>query len=126
MVHETCEIAFLVARASYDAGHECLSCFGRFLKSLFFLQERFVLQVMSASHVSGGFWLQVPAELCVHFETAKHDITLLCDEHPPQAVHNKEDGVWIVGWLPKTDPSGRLTGGVGLSKNWRGFALDQV
>ncbi len=83
-------------------------------------------QVMSASHVSGGFWLQVPSELCIHFEHVKHDITLLCDAHPPDAQHNQEDGIWLVGWLPKTDKAGKLTGGVGLSKNWRGFALDQV
>ncbi|KAK9854792.1 hypothetical protein WJX84_005205 [Apatococcus fuscideae] len=85
-----------------------------------------VVKVMSGSHVSGGFWLQVPAELCEHFQHVKHDIVLLCDQHPAHPQHHRDTGIWDVGWLPKTNKEGVYTGGVGLSRNWRGFALDQA
>ncbi|KAK9854791.1 hypothetical protein WJX84_005205 [Apatococcus fuscideae] len=47
-------------------------------------------------------------------------------KHPAHPQHHRDTGIWDVGWLPKTNKEGVYTGGVGLSRNWRGFALDQA
>ena len=77
------------------------------------------------SHVSGGFWLQLPSAFCMNMPDT---IT----EPNPQVMFDLEgcngdglpeevpDGdVWEAIWLPK----GSYPGG-GLSGGWRGFSLD--
>ena len=82
------------------------------------------IKVLLKSHVSGSFWLQLPAAFCrcmpdtikvrppqVMFDLSGQSGDGLAEEVP-------DGDVWEVIWLPK----GR-TGG-GLSGGWRGFSID--
>eukprot|EP00775_Hariotina_reticulata_P009790 gene9790-9948_t len=95
------------------------------------------LKVLGPSMVSSGFWLQAPIELLDHFHQDL-DVTFTCDDETRPAETFKHtqarrqegdlcDDAWTVGFLLKKDKkSGEHKGGVGFSKNWRGFAIDQV
>ena len=82
------------------------------------------IKVLQQSHVSGGFWLQLPAQFCqcmpdtraqtqpqVMFDLIGHNGDGLKEEVP-------DGDTWEVIWLPKGQGGGELSGG------WRGFSID--
>lgn len=71
------------------------------------------VKVMLPSHVSGGYWLQMPCEFttCLNQEMGKHTMTLLDPDSKTE---------WPVIWLRRGKSGGGLSGG------WRGFAIDHV
>lgn len=85
------------------------------------------VQDMLISHVSGGFWLQVPQPLVatVGF-TDKRAILLRnvydTSSRPPDTTYceNVARLEWACVWLP------RAGAGAGLSGGWRGFSIDHV
>lgn len=66
------------------------------------------LKLMLPSHVSGGFWLQLPCDLARHMPTSSCRFILDC-----------EGEEWENVYLVRGHNSGGLSGG------WRGFAIDQ-
>ena len=66
---------------------------------------------MLASHVSGGFWLQLPTELSEVLPDIQGGV---------KAVLQEKESLdeWEVVWLRKGKKGGGLSGG------WRGFAID--
>eukprot|EP00963_Diacronema_lutheri_P014341 scaffold2859_cov349-Pavlova_lutheri.AAC.78 len=66
------------------------------------------LKLMLPSHVSGGFWLQLPCDLTRHMPTSSCRFILDC-----------EGEEWENVYLVRGHNSGGLSGG------WRGFAIDQ-
>ena len=81
------------------------------------------VKVLLKSHVSGGFWLQLPSAFCasmpqdmglnpqVMFDLYGRSGDGLPDEVP-------DDDVWEAIWLRKGSNGGGLSGG------WRGFSID--
>ena len=70
-----------------------------------------VAKLMLASHVSGGFWLQLPTELSEVLPDIQGGV---------KAVLQEKESLdeWEVVWLRKGKKGGGLSGG------WRGFAID--
>jgi hypothetical protein len=68
------------------------------------------VKVMLPSHVSGGYWLQMPVDLCPHLPggLGKHRFRLL----------DEQGDSWPVIWLRRGGSGGGLSGG------WRAFAID--
>ena len=70
-----------------------------------------VAKLMLASHVSGGFWLQLPTELGEVLPDIQGGVKMMLQEKASMDV-------WEVVWLRKGKKGGGLSGG------WRGFAID--
>ena len=77
------------------------------------------VKVMLPSHVSGGYWLQMPVDLAEHLpgSMGKHRFRLIDAEgHEPAA--DSGPGFPVI-WLRRGGSGGGLSGG------WRGFAIDR-
>lgn len=70
-----------------------------------------VAKLMLASHVSGGFWLQLPTSLGEVLPDVQGGVKMMLQE-------KESMDVWEVVWLRKGKKGGGLSGG------WRGFAID--
>ena len=70
-----------------------------------------VAKLMLASHVSGGFWLQLPTELGEVLPDVQGGVKAILQE-------KESMDEWEVVWLRKGKKGGGLSGG------WRGFSID--
>jgi len=66
-------------------------------------------KLMLPSHISGGYWLQLPREM-----------TAYMPEHDVPIILNAGNSSWMVQYLRREGNSN-----AGLSGGWRGFAIDQ-
>jgi hypothetical protein len=81
------------------------------------------VKVLLKSHVSGGFWLQLPSAFCASMPQnmdlhplVKFDLHGRSGDGLPEEV--PDDDAWEVIWLRKGSNGGGLSGG------WRGFSID--
>jgi hypothetical protein len=81
------------------------------------------VKVLLKSHVSGGFWLQLPSAFCASMPQdmglnpqVMFDLYGRSGDGLPDEVPN--DDIWEVIWLRKGSNGGGLSGG------WRGFSID--
>lgn len=77
------------------------------------------VKVMLPSHVSGGYWLQLPVDLAEHLpgSMGKHRFRLL-DSTGAEPASGGAGGFPVI-WLRRGGSGGGLSGG------WRGFAIDR-
>ena len=77
------------------------------------------VKVMLPSHVSGGYWLQLPVDLAEHLpgSLGKHRFRLL-DSTGAEPASGGGPGFPVI-WLRRGGSGGGLSGG------WRGFAIDR-